>query len=74
MSVTESFVTEFLNLAVAELIELDADVTPANQYQIIKSWCEVYEEVPPRNRAEIAVYDALEAARERLSRHLPKSA
>lgn len=64
MSVRHLLVTEFINIAIEELKAENREVTARAAYQLLTEWCEVYEDVPPRNSAEIAVRDALETARD----------
>lgn len=64
MQVRHLLVTEFINLAIEAIEDVGREVTPQAAYQILTSWCTIYEDVPPRNRAETAVRDALESARD----------
>lgn len=64
MSVAERLVSEFLTLAVEELLNAGSEVNLPAQHHVLTEWCEVYEDVPPRNRAERAVRDALVMARD----------
>ena len=41
-------------------------------WYILKEWCEVYDDVPPRNRAETTILDALIEARDQLHAHARK--
>lgn len=38
----------------------EADLTPQNQLQILKTWMEDYEVTPPRNRLERALADSVD--------------
>lgn len=69
MSVREPLVNEFMNIAIEELTETGTPVTPENHHLVLQDWCNEYDEVPPCNRAEVAVRDALEEARARVARH-----
>ena len=72
MSVNQVLVTEFMNLALEELFESHIRPTRDAHYHILKEWCEVYDDVPPRNRAETTILDALIEARDQLHAHARK--
>lgn len=64
MSIRKTLAKEFLTLAVDELRAAGSETTLPAQHQLLTEWCEVYEDVPPRNAAERAVFDALVIARD----------
>ncbi len=66
MSTIEILSAEFIKLATDEVIETgDLELNAESLHQVLTDWCEVYEDVPPRNRAETVVRDALLDARDR---------
>lgn len=68
MNVHEILVVEFKNLAVEDLLEAGTLVTPSAMHQTLTDWCDAYEDVPPRNRAERTVRDALIDARDEVGK------
>lgn len=74
MSVREGLVTEFSKLVIEELKASNIPGTPENHLHVITTWCEVYDDVPARNRAELAVRDALEELRDRVTLRIKRPA
>lgn len=59
MSVTRRLASQFESIAHDELAERGAEMSTKNLLEIVRSWLEIYEDVPPRNKAEVAVHDAI---------------
>lgn len=70
MSAKINLAKELLVLATDELHQSDIPVTLETQHAVLTEWQETYEEVPPRNRAERLMYDAIEKSLEFLAQRI----
>lgn len=64
MNIRKSLANEFIMLSIEELQVNKIELSLRAQHQVLSDWCEDYEDVPPKNRAERVVQDALVIARD----------